>query len=104
MSEILNSSVVCAKPLSRVDLTASPMQLSSSVAAMPIDADGPIILAAGRARHRHPPFVLTTYFQAHRGPHFASCHQIGRGSRANASAVRHPISKDSLRSFPLLRG
>ena len=35
MNEILNSTVVCAKPLSSVDLTASPMQLSSSVAENP---------------------------------------------------------------------
>ena len=33
--EILNSSVVCPKPLSRVDCTASPMQLSSRVAEKP---------------------------------------------------------------------
>ncbi len=35
MSEILNSTVVCARPLSRVDCTASPMQLSSNVAVRP---------------------------------------------------------------------
>ena len=34
-SEILNSSVVWPRPFSKVDQTASPMQLSSSVAANP---------------------------------------------------------------------
>jgi hypothetical protein len=33
--EILNSSVVCANPLASMDWTASPMQLSSRVAARP---------------------------------------------------------------------
>jgi hypothetical protein len=35
MREILNSSVVCAKPLSSMERMASPMQLSSNVAARP---------------------------------------------------------------------
>jgi hypothetical protein len=38
MSEILNSRVIWAKPLSRIDRTARPMQLSSNVAVTPCTA------------------------------------------------------------------